>query len=98
MIYGTNILYQGADRVATMQVVETVDGRISCVCPFEKELHSMLWYDAIVLCNRSLGRCVYETMDSLLAAVSGDGSSTGEYSYAYGVNLDGGSYIFTPLK
>lgn len=84
--------------MATMQVVETVDGRLSCVYPFEKELHSMLWYDAIVLCDRSLGRCVYETMDDLHAAVSVKGIATGECCYVYGVNLDGGRYIFTPLR
>ena len=91
-------MYQCADRIATMQVVETVDGRLSRVYPFEKELHSMLWYDTIVLCGRSIGKCVYDTMDDLLAAVSGGDPVTVECCYVYGVNLDGGSYIFTPLK
>ena len=98
MIYGTNILYKWSDRAGVMQVVETADGYVTRVYPFEKELHSMVWYDAIVLCDCLFGKALFDTMDDLLASVAAKGGEPSECSYAYGVNRDAGRYIFIPLK
>ena len=96
MIVGTHRLYNLAPEVSLHQVVEIRDGFVTEIYPFEAELHSMLWFDAVVLSRSLFEKRIFDTMENLLKFTAG--SLNGDTPCrAYGITIDSDCCILEPL-
>lgn len=96
MIVGTHRLYNLSAEVTLHQVIEVRNGFVTDIYPFESELHSMVWFDAVVLSDSIFEKRVFDTMDNLLDFIGND-SITITPSRAYGVTIENDGCLLEPL-
>ena len=95
MIYATHSLYDYSHKETKYMVVETKDGCLAQIYPFECEKHSMQWYDAIILSSEIYKNCFYETLDEILELLVS--ANEKQATYVYGVTYDTDGYMLTRL-
>ncbi len=95
-IYAAHRLYEECVHVANNMVVECSSDGVEAVSPFDGEMHSMLWYDAIVLTKIDcVGRVFEDKADffALLASAVPD-----DVMHIYGINLEKDACIVARLR
>lgn len=83
-------------HVASNMVVECSEEGVVAVFPFDCEMHSMLWYDAIVLTRADCtGRVFKDKADffALLASAVPD-----DVMHVYGINVEKDACIVARLR
>ena len=83
-------------HVANNMVVECSSEGVEAVFPFDGEMHSMLWYDAIVLASKKQENSFFETFDKVLEYLECNNEKRD--IYAYGVTHDTDGCMLTLLK
>ena len=96
MIVGTHRLYNMSEEVSLHQVIEVRDGFVTDIYPFEAELHSMVWFDAVVLSDSLFEKRLFDTMDNLLK-FTGRNLNIETPCRAYGVTIDSDGCLLEPL-
>ena len=95
-IYAAHRLYEECVHVANNMVVECSGDGVEAVFPFDGEMHSMLWYDAIVLTKIDcVGRVFEDKTDffALLASAVPD-----DVMHIYGINVEKDVCIVARLR
>jgi hypothetical protein len=96
MIVGTHRLYSSTTEALFQQVVEIEEGIVTKNYPFESELHSMVWYDAVILSHSHFEKCFFSTMEEALAFAASVSSVT-HPCHAYGVTFHENGCLLEPL-
>ena len=95
-IYAAHRLYEDSVHVASNMVVVCSEEGVEAVFPFDGEMHSMLWYDAIVLTKADCcGRVFKDKADffALLSSVMPD-----DVMHIYGINVEKDACIVARLR
>ena len=94
-IYAAHRLYDECVHVANNIVVECRNGRVESIYPFAGELHSMLWYDAIVITKADCVESVFKNKEDFFTFLS---SRVHDYAtHVYGVSIEKDACIVARL-
>lgn len=88
MIFGAHKLYHFKNNVLTQQVVRFENHIVADIYPFEREEHSMQWYDVIVFSALLFDKEHIDSIEELLDFTCDSNADIQMSAYLYCVNYE----------